>query len=162
MHRLSLLVTALGGAMLMATVPVVAMAGDFDCRMQHPAIFFKKLEDLPPAIQADLAAKVGGLSPVGGPFDPGDTTPIITYEDGSTEPLAPKRRLIAAGRSGDLYFVWYERGGRGRSAHEVLYRLGVSGTAPEPVAMVMAHFASFNPCLATDAYLDGVWPGEGY
>jgi hypothetical protein len=161
MPRLSLL-AALGAAMLLATVPVVARAGDFDCRMRHPAVFFKTLEDLPPVIQADLATRVGGLSPVGGAFDAGDAEAIIENADGSVEPSAPHRRLIAAGRSGELYFIWYERGGRGRSAHEVLYHLGVRGIAPEPVAMLMAHFASFNPCLATDAYLDGVWPGEGY
>jgi hypothetical protein len=160
MRRLTRLVAALAGAMPM--VPAVASASDYDCRMRHPVVFFKALEDLPGSIQADLAGKIGTLSPVGGPFDPGDAEAIVENPDGSVVPSAPKRRLIAAGRSGDLYFVWYERGGRGRSIHEVLYGLGVSGVSPEPVAMLAAHFATFNPCLATDAYLDGVRPAQGY
>ena len=67
-------------------------------------------------------------------------------------------RLLRVGKSGDTWFIWYELGGLGVSMHEVFYGLGVSGMTHEPEAFRWGGFVSWKPCLATDAFLDGVWP----
>ena len=90
------------------------------------------------------------MSDRSGPFN---ATDVIT------DPAVPSRRFLHAGQSADLWFVWYEQGGRGYTTHLVIYRVGIV----EPVMHL-----SMQPdllCAATDAALDGVvapnaWPTE--
>ncbi len=125
------------------------------CTTVHPVVFFRTLDDLPAPIRADFMNRAGvGEPPAATPAtaDKGGVQEIVVESDARTF------RLLRVGKSGDTWFIWYELGGLGVSMHEVFYGLGVSGMTHEPTAFRWGGFVSWNPCLATDAFLDGVWP----
>ncbi len=89
-----------------------------------PAQSVQRLSDLPAAIQGLLQARVpGGIAAAGSPYN---ATDVVADES------LPSRRLRGAGRTGPLWFVWYEHGGRGYHQHLVLFRS--EGSSAEVVA----------------------------
>jgi hypothetical protein len=79
------------------------------------------LADLPASIRSLLEARLPhGIAAVGARYN---ATDYITDES------LPSRRLLGAGRTGALWFVWYEHGGRGYHQHLVLLRPGGTSSA---------------------------------
>ena len=79
------------------------------------------LTDLPASIRSLLKTRVPeGIAAVGAPYN---ATDHITDES------LPSRRLLGAGRTGALWFIWYEHGGRGYHQHLVLLSSGGSSSA---------------------------------
>jgi hypothetical protein len=88
---------------------------------QQPAQGLAGLTELPAPIQSLLEARIPeGIAAVGAPYN---ATDYITDES------LPSRRLLGAGRTGPLWFVWYEHGGRGYHQHLVLLRSSGSASA---------------------------------
>jgi hypothetical protein len=132
------------------------------CTLRHTATTVASLLDLPRPIAQDLQSRLRPLVDLeapamadrGGPFR---ATDIIT------DSTVPSRRFIHAGRSGDLWLVWYEQGGRGYATHLVIYRIEADTAEP---ALHLA-MQSDNLCAATDAALDSgiapnAWPTESW
>lgn len=125
-----------------------------DCTMRHSAVFLGSLDQLPPVVQAAIPPEVRTMAGAGQDFDSGDVGPHTL----------PTRRFMRAGRSGSLWFLWYEHGGLGLHEHALGFEIGVSGIGREqaPIAMLVHNFTG-DPCRATDAMLDRVaaaMPGE--
>jgi hypothetical protein len=82
------------------------------------------IAELPAAIRSLLEARIPeGIAAVGTPYN---ATDAITDES------LPSRRLLGAGRTGPIWFVWYEHGGRGYHQHLALLRS--EGASVEVVA----------------------------
>jgi hypothetical protein len=84
------------------------------------------------------------MSDRGGPFN---ATDLIH------DPAVPSRRFVYAGQSGDLWFVWYEQGGRGYGTHLVVYRIDNEARPATPVMHLS--MVPNRLCAATDEALDG-------
>jgi hypothetical protein len=85
----------------------------------------RRLPDVDAVVLKELGSRIGGtgaMSDAGGPFNPSD---VRTGE--------PTRRFVLAGRSGDRWFVCYERGGLGH--HLVLVIFDTSGFGARPVLL---------------------------
>jgi hypothetical protein len=128
------------------------------CRLRHATTPIASLRELPASITRDIHNRIRPLvsyleSPVmsdrGGPFN---------ATDAISDPAVPSRRFVHAGRSGDLWFVWYERGGRGYTTHLVIYRIPNEAMPAEPVLHLSIQ--PDNLCTATDGALDDVLAGR--
>ena len=133
--------------------------------MRHRATYFSRLEDMPEPIQADFRERVGRVAAPDEAFNPGD----VIYTDDPT----PERRFLRGLRSGDYWFVWYEHGGFAFHRHVLAYSIRINGNAyvsGEPhraqpgdrVETTLAANLTGDPCIATDAILDGVFETEEF
>ena len=122
-----------------------------NCTMKHHVSSLFRFADLPEAVRTDLTDRAGTLADRGEPFN---STDVVTNGDG------PGRRFIRAVQSEDNLFVWYEHGGIGLHVHVLAYDIGRASGIPlqSAPANLEANYVTFNPCAATDAYLDGVYP----
>lgn len=133
------------------------------CRLRHHVASFSRLEDMPQSVQADFRSRVGQVALPSEPFNPGD----VYYGGDPT----PSRRFLRGVQSGDYWFVWYEHGGFGNHRHVLSYVVSFNGEsylsgAPhrarpnERVETSLVANLTGDPCVATDAILDGVFPSE--
>jgi hypothetical protein len=129
------------------------------CRLRHRVTYLPRLETMPASIQADFRSRVGSIAGPNEPFNPSD----VIYSGDST----PSRRFLRGVQSGDYWFIWYEHGGYGLQRHVLAYSMTVNGNAHvsgEPqragptdrVETTLVENMTGDPCLATDAILDGV------
>ncbi len=122
------------------------------CKLRHAVKTIDTLASLPSLIQDDLRTRMAPplylqmplMSDRGGAFN---ATDVII------DPATPLRRFLHAGQADDLWFIWYEHGGRGYHAHIVVYK---------PPAVLVQHLTVFpeNLCTATDAALEGRTPPD--
>jgi hypothetical protein len=120
----------------------VAVARIQACTFTHTVRAIDSLVLLPTAIREAL----GAISDKGGPFNSTDV--VIPGQP-------PFRRFIRAGQVGELYFIWYEQGGRGYSPYIALYHMRPG----DPTAEQVAQRADFlDPCQFTVDLLSGKTP----
>jgi len=133
--------------------------------MRHSVTYIARLEQMPASIQADFRARVPSIAGPDEPFNPGD----VFYEGDST----PSRRFLRGVQSGDYWFIWYEVGGIGAFRHILAYEMFVNGNGrvsgppqragpSDQVNTVLVENLTGNPCIATDAILDGVFSSEEF
>jgi hypothetical protein len=121
-----------------------APQADLDCKFRHAVIEVDALGKMPKPIADFVLSKTGEMAPRGGFFN--DTDSIVG--------IAPGRRFIRAGHSGDAWFLWYERGGIAYGKQIAVFRL-------EPRApLVIGHYwyEHENPCAMTDPLFDSKGP----
>lgn len=135
------------------------------CTMRHRVTVISRLEDMPASIQADFRGRVGPIAGPGEAFNSGDEFVI-----GDT---TPTRRFLRGVRNGDYWFIWYEHGGLGFHRHVLAYTLFFNGNAnlsgephrARPDDRVETHLMANltgDPCVATDAILDQVYPAQEF
>ncbi|HUJ47956.1 MAG TPA: hypothetical protein VLV55_12555 [Rhizomicrobium sp.] len=140
-------------------MPVAAVAADFHpsipptpqsdlaCPFRHSVAEVESLRALPAPIQEFVLSKTGAMSHRGAFFN---TTDAVAQE-------APFHRFIRAGRSGRLWFVWFEQGG-------IVYnkQLAIFSLDDDAKAQLKFHVDYFeqNPCKVTDSLLDGDVPKD--
>lgn len=135
------------------------------CRLRHRATLFSQLEQMPASIQADVRSRVGSIARPNEAFNPGD----VIYAGDAT----PERRFLRGVQSGDYWFIWYEHGGFGLHRHVLAYAIRINGSSvlsgepsrPRPndrVETSLEANLTGDPCVATDAILDGVYASEEF
>jgi len=114
---------------------------DFICTLRHRGgSDLNSLKKLPDSIRAYVASAIGEMVDRGEFFN---STDVILKP-------APSARFIRAGKSGNYWFLWYERGGIAYSKHIVLLRMDLELT---PVAD-KTYGSQDDPCPLTDALID--------
>lgn len=146
------LAATLAVALVAAATPTLAddVSADLACKFHHAVSDVNSFEALPPAIVWFVREKMGAgavpnselIAPRGGDFN---ATDVIT------NPKAPSRRFIRAGRAGDVWFLLYEHGGIAYSKN-----IAVLEMPTNRLPKLVAHISYFreNPCVLTDAILD--------
>jgi len=135
------------------------------CRMRHRVRVLSRLEDLPASIQADFHNRVGRIAGPGEPFNSSDV-----YVMGD---MTPDRRFLRGVQSGDYWFIWYEHGGFAFHRHVLAYAIRFNGTSSlsgephrarpnERVETSLQANLTGDPCVATDAILDGVFASDEF
>jgi hypothetical protein len=135
------------------------------CRLRHRVTTLSRLEDMPASIQADFRQRVGQVAAPDEAFNPGD----VSYVGDPT----PERRFLRGVQSGDYWFIWYEHGGFAFHRHVLAYSIRIDGSAylsGEPhraqpgdrVETTLEANLTGDPCIATDAFLSGVYPGTEF
>jgi len=114
------------------------------CAVRYVTRMVAHFSDLPDQIQRDIL-KDGTIADAGQPFEPYDYI---------TDASLPRRRFIAAGRSGTKWFVWIDHGGFAR--HDDV--LGFSQVWQKADSFQWYRTAELQgePCIAINAFLDGV------
>lgn len=135
--------------LMFSAAPVRAddISRDLACEFRHPVVEIESVDSFPNPVRAFLRAKLGEMAKRGAYFN---ATDVITQP-------APSRRFIRAGRSGDIWFLWYEHGGIAYNRNIVLLAWRRADAAPRLVTI--ASYAG-NPCSQTDAFLDGRLPAQ--
>jgi len=167
-----MLLTSLAAAAVLASAPASSSqhyssrpTGWPACRMRHRVTPIARLEDMPASIQADFRGRVDSIAGPNEPFNPGD----VSYIGDPT----PERRFLRGVQSGDHWFIWYEQGGIGSLRRVLAYTMFVNGNGrlagppqragpSDRVETVLVENFTGNPCIATDAILDGVFHSEEF
>jgi hypothetical protein len=126
---------------------------DLACKFHHGVSEVGSFDAMPPAIVSLVRGKMHAgdlpngeiMAPRGGDFN---ATDVIT------NPKAPGRRFIRAGHAGDIWFLWYEHGGIAYTKNIAVIALKPDG----PHLFAFVEYFSQNPCVLTDAVLDGKTP----
>lgn len=114
---------------------------DFICTIHHvTASDLNSLKKLPDSVKAYISGAIGAMADRGEAFN---STDVVVKS-------APATRFIRAGRVGDYWFLWYERGGIAYSKHIVLLHLDLELT---PIAD-KTYGIQDDPCPITDALID--------
>jgi hypothetical protein len=114
---------------------------DFICTIHHvTASDLNSLKKLPDSVKAYIAGSIGPMADRGEFFN---STDVIAKP-------APSARFIRAGRVGDYWFLWYERGGIAYSKHIVVLHLDLELTQIAD----KTYGGQDDPCPLTDALID--------
>ena len=114
---------------------------DFSCTLHHAAASdLNSLKKLPGSVKAYIAGSIGQMADRGEFFNVTD----------AVEKPAPSARFIRAGRVGDYWFLWYERGGIAYSKHIVVLHLDLEMTQVAD----KTYGGQDDPCPLTDALID--------
>jgi len=118
------------------------------CPVRYATRHVTSLAELPPQVKADIL-KSGAIADMGEPYEGTDSI---------TDPNLPRRRFVSAGSSNHRWFVVIDHGGYDRHFDVIGY------------AQLWAKRDSFtwhrsavlqgDPCIAINAFLDGVWTPE--
>ncbi len=128
--------------------------GSLSCKFRQSVQEVNSFEAMPMAVQDNLKPRfnfddphTGGIAPRDGKWNATD----VVMED------APFRRFIRAGHAGDKWFLWWERGGIAYWREFAVFALAGGNV------IVMAHgnLPPDNPCVATEAAMDGRLPTGG-
>jgi hypothetical protein len=118
------------------------------CTFRHPVQEIAYFEQGPPTIKNFLKVKfefhdprTGGLAPRGGEWNATD----VVLKD------APFRRFMRAGRAGNKWFLWWERGGLAYFRQVVVLDARAS-------VLARASLPADDPCRFTDELLSGRVP----
>ena len=114
---------------------------DFICSIHHvTASDLNSLKKLPDSVKAYISSAIGPMADRGEFFN---STDVIAKP-------APGARFIRAGRVGNYWFIWYERGGIAYSKHIVLLRMDLELTSVAD----RTYGSQDDPCPLTDALID--------
>jgi hypothetical protein len=113
---------------------------DFICTLRHKGSDLNSLTKLPASVRDYISSTIGQMA---------DRGEFFNLTDVVQKP-APSARFIRAGKFGDYWFLWYERGGIAYSKHIVLLHLDLELT---PVAD-KTYGGQDDPCPLTDALID--------
>jgi hypothetical protein len=135
-------------------IPATPMA-DLGCGFHHRVSEVDRFSLLPASLKRFLLAKFpagemvsGGMAERGAFFNKFD----------ALQRYAPTARFIRAGHVRQVWFIWYESGGRPYLKNIAVFSLPKSAGAPRLIADM--GYENQNPCLLTDSVLDGGRPSE--
>ena len=126
------------------TVP--ATPAEVTCKLRHAMSEVNSLDEMPAPIVMFVRSKTGGMAGRGEFFNVTD----------SVSRPAPFHRFIRAGHAGDMWLLWYERGGIAYGKDLAVLALNWGSVR------LVAHIEYYrhDPCALNDAILDGRIPPE--